>query len=260
MLQLGTFADIVLPHHSLPLLILIALAGLFAGAQNTLAGGGSFITFPVLLLAGLNPLAANITSTIALFPNQITSALAGRKLAGGVGKLSLGMLFSLSVAGGIAGALLLLNTSVTVFAGLVPWLVLFGTAVFAWGSFRKKSLDAKPVPAAVLATGQFLIGVYGGYFGGGIGFLMLAALTIAGQQVRMATATKNVLAMAMNASAVALFAFSSNIDWLAAFALAIGGVGGAFVGNWLVHRLPEKLMRSFVVMIGIVLTVWLFVR
>jgi hypothetical protein len=251
----------MLPHPDLPLLLLIALAGLFAGTQNTLAGGGSFITFPVLLLAGLNPLAANITSTIALFPNQITSALAGRKLAGGVGELGLGMLFGLSVAGGVAGALLLLNTSVTVFAGLVPWLVLFGTLVFAWGSFRKKSLHAaKPVPPAVLGAGQFLIGVYGGYFGGGIGFLMLAALTIAGQQVRMATATKNVLAMAMNASAVALFAFSQNVDWLAALALAIGGVGGAFAGNWLVHRLPEKLMRSFVVLIGVVLTVWLFLR
>lgn len=251
----------MLPHHDLPFLIFIALAGLFAGAQNTLAGGGSFVTFPVLLLAGLNPLAANITSTVALFPNQIASSLAGRKLAGGIGKLSLGMLFGLSVAGGIAGAVLLLNTSVSVFTGLVPWLVLFGTAVFAWGSFRKKPLHAgKPVPRLLMAVVQFLIGVYGGYFGGGIGFLMLAALTVAGQHVRMATATKNVLAMAMNASAVALFAFSNQVDWVAALALGIGGVAGAVVGNWLVHRLPEKSIRGFVVVIGIVLTVWLFLR
>jgi len=248
-------------HPDFPQLFLIALAGLYAGTQNTLAGGGSFITFPTLLLAGLNPLSANITSTIALFPNQITSSLAGRKLAGGVGETSLGKLFGLSVAGGLLGALLLLNTPVTFFAHLVPWLVLFATAIFTWGSFRKKPLHAaNAVPAPLLAAAQFLIGVYGGYFGGGIGFLMLAALTIAGQQVRTATATKNMLAMAMNASAVALFAFSSQVDWLDALALSVGGIGGGFAGSWLVYRLQEKIMRGFVVLVGIALTVWLFLR
>jgi uncharacterized protein len=251
----------MLLHTDPTLLLLIALAGFYAGTQNTLAGGGSFITFPTLLLAGLNPLAANITSSIALFPNQITSALAGRRLAGGVGEISLGKLFGISLAGGLAGAVLLLITPVTFFALLVPWLVLFATAIFAWGSFRKKPLHAAPAfPAPLLVTVQFLIAVYGGYFGGGIGFLMLAALTIAGQQVRMATATKNILAMAMNASAVALFVFSSQVDWLAALAMGIGGIGGGFAGNWLVHRLPERFLRGFVVLVGIALTVWLFLR
>jgi uncharacterized membrane protein YfcA len=248
-------------HHELSELILIALAGLYAGTQNTLAGGGSFITFPTLLLAGLNPLSANITSTIALFPNQITSCLAGRKFAGGIAETSLTKLFGLSVAGGLVGALLLLSTPVTFFAHLVPWLVLFATAIFTWGSFRKKPLHAvSAIPAPVLKLSQFLIGIYGGYFGGGIGFLMLAALTIAGQQVRMATATKNVLAMAMNASAVALFAFSSQVDWLDALALSIGGIAGGFAGGWLLHRLPEKILRGFVVLVGVALTVWLFLR
>ena len=248
-------------HPDLPLLLLIAFSGLYAGTQNTLAGGGSFITFPTLLLAGLDPLAANITSTIALFPNQITSSLAGRKLAGGVGEMTLRKLFVISVAGGLVGALLLLNTPVTFFSRLVPWLVLFATVIFTWGSFRKKQLHtASVVPVPLLATAQFLIGVYGGYFGGGIGFLLLAVLTIAGQQVRMATATKNVLAMAMNASAVFLFAFSSQVEWLVAIALATGGIGGGFAGNWLVHRLPEKIMRGFVVLVGIALTIWLFLR
>jgi uncharacterized membrane protein YfcA len=251
----------MLPHPDLPLLLLITLAGFYAGTQNTLAGGGSFITFPTLLLAGLNPLAANITSTVALFPNQITSAFAGRKLAGGIGEISLSKLLGLSAVGGMVGAILLLNTPVTFFAHLVPWLVLFATAIFAWGSFRKKPLHAvHAIPVPLLVTTQFLIGVYGGYFGGGIGFLMLAALTIAGQQVRMAATTKNVLAMAMNASAVALFVFSGQVNWLAALALAVGGIGGAFAGSWLLHRVPEKLLRGFVVLVGIVLTVWLFLR
>lgn len=249
------------PPPDLTLLLIIALAGWYAGTQNTLAGGGSFITFPTLLLAGLDPLAANITSTVALFPNQITSSLAGRKLAGGAGSLSLGKLFGLSLIGGMVGAVLLLNTPATFFARLVPWLVLFATTIFAWGSFRKKPLHAaNAVHPRVLALVQFLIGVYGGYFGGGIGFLMLAALTVAGQQVRMAGATKNVLAMAMNASAVALFVFSNQVHWLAAFALALGGIAGGFTGSWLMHRLPEKGLRGFVVVVGVVLTIWLFVR
>ena len=247
--------------HSIPVLLFISFAGFYAGIQNTLAGGGSFITFPALLLAGLNPLAANITSTIALFPNQITSSLAGRKLAGGLRDVSLSNLFSLSLLGGIIGAILLLNTPVTIFEKLVPWLVIFATAIFTWGSFRKSPLVAtQSFPARLLMCLQFLIGVYGGYFGGGIGFLMLALLTIAGQQVRMATATKNVLAMAMNTSAVALFIFSGQVVWVAALALAIGGVGGGLAGNWLLHHLPTKFLRVFVVLVGIALTIWLFLR
>jgi uncharacterized membrane protein YfcA len=253
--------NFIFANHDLTQLLLIALAGLYAGTQNTLAGGGSFITFPTLLLAGLNPLAANITSTIALFPNQITSAIAGRKLAAGSGKISLLQLFVLSITGGIVGALLLLNTPVSIFAGLVPWLVLAATVIFIWGTFRKKSSHTHhSLPTAALALIQFIIGIYGGYFGGGIGILMLATLTIAGQSVRVATASKNVLAAAMNTSAVGLFAFSNQIDWAAATALAIGGIGGGLTGSWLVHRLPEKVMRGFVILVGLTLTIWLFWR
>ncbi|HEY9025020.1 MAG TPA: TSUP family transporter, partial [Burkholderiaceae bacterium] len=123
------------------LLLLVLAAGLWAGLQNTLAGGGSFITLPALIVSGMSPLAANITSTVALFPGQVTSGLAGRSLVTGVGRLTFGWLFALSLAGGAVGGLLLLNTPPTVFARLVPWLVLFATAVFAWGSFRRKPLE-----------------------------------------------------------------------------------------------------------------------
>jgi uncharacterized membrane protein YfcA len=245
------------PHIAL----MLAAAGLYAGAQNALAGGGSFITFPALLLAGLDPVGANMTSTIALFPSQITSAVAGRRLVGDVGPLSFGKMFALSIVGGIAGALLLLYTPPDFFARLVPWLVLFATAVYAWGSFRKKPLHAtRSMPMPVLAVVQSCIAIYGGYFGGGIGFLMLAALVIAGQQVRMATATKNALAMAMNASAVVIFAFSHRVDWLAALALGIGGVAGGLSGAWLLHFLPERALRTFVVLVGLALTIWMFWR
>jgi uncharacterized membrane protein YfcA len=245
----------------LAVLILLALAGLYAGAQNALAGGGSFITFPALLLTGMNPLAANITSTIALFPSQITAAYAGRDLVGGIANLSFKTLFIASVIGGAVGAVLLLSTPVEIFVRLVPWLVLFATAVFAWGSFRRKPLHAADhLPAGWLICIQSAIAIYGGYFGGGIGFLMLAALTVAGQQVRMAGATKNALAMAMNASAMLIFVFSPLVHWPAAIALAAGGVVGGFSGAWLLHRLPEKILRGFVVAVGVALTIWLFVR
>jgi uncharacterized protein len=248
-------------HIELSSLILIAAAGFYAGTQNVLAGGGSFITFPALLLVGLNPLAANMTSTISLFPSQITSAIAGRSLLSDVGPLPFRRLFLVSCLGGVCGAFLLLNTPVTFFARLVPWLVLFATAVFAWGTFRRKPVQAvHSMPPALLTAIQACIAVYGGYFGGGIGFLMLAALTIAGLPVRAATANKNMLAMAMNASAVLIFAFSPQINWPAALALALGGIGGGLAGSWLMHRVSEKLLRGFIVVVGIVLTVWLFAR
>lgn len=248
---------------SLPLttLAFIALGGFYAGAQNALAGGGSFITFPTLMLAGLSPLSANITSTIALFPSQIASCFVGRKLVGGVGDLSFRMLMSISVLGGILGACLLLYTPPEFFARLVPWLVLFATSVFAWGSFRKKKIGTtSALPTRLVGAIQLCISIYGGYFGGGIGFLMLAALTVAGQSVKMATATKNALAVAMNFAAVLIFAFSAHVHWGAVAAQGAGGILGGFVGGYLMHRAPEKVLRAFVVGVGIVLTVWLFAR
>ena len=232
-----------------------------AGILNALAGGGSFITFPALLLAGLDPLAANITSTVALFPSQITSALGGRKLVDDVGPLTFRQMFIISVLGGVLGAVLLLHTAPTIFARLVPWLIMFATAVFAWGSFRHKRLHAVGgIPLPVLVGVQSCIAIYGGYFGGGIGFLMLAALTIAGMQMRAGAATKNMLAMAMNASATLIFAFSSLVSWPVALALCAGSISGGLCGSWLIHRLPERVMRAFVVLVGSTLTVWMFVR
>jgi uncharacterized membrane protein YfcA len=253
----------MIANPPLHVLILIAIAGLYAGLQNALAGGGSFITFPALLLAGLNPLAANMTSTIALFPSQIASAVAGRENVSGVAGVKFRSLFIVSLIGGAVGAVLLLSTSASIFDKLLPWLVLFATSAFAWGSFGFKPdagyHQSKLPPGAILLI-QGMIAIYGGYFGGGIGFLMLAALTIAGQQVRAAAATKNALAMVMNGVAVLIFAFSPMVNWPAVVALGLGGVIGGLAGGWLIHRLPEKVLRGFVVLVGVTLTIWLFVR
>ena len=241
--------------------VLLFLAGMWAGVQNALAGGGSFVTLGMLVLAGLDPRAANITSTVALFPGQVTTGYAGRRLASGAERLSFRALFIISLAGGVMGALLLLATPPTFFAGLVPWLVLFATGVFGWGSFvRKTPKDAQPLGTIPAASAQFVIAIYGGYFGGGIGFLMLAALTIAGLPVRAASATKNVLAAVMNASAVAIFLFSRDVHWREAAVLGTGAVAGGVLGAQLLARVNERWLRIGVIVLGGALTIGLFLR
>jgi uncharacterized protein len=241
--------------------VVLLLAGVWAGAQNALAGGGSFVTLPTLILSGLDARAANITSTIALFPGQVTTGFAGRALVSGAERLSFRALLVISLAGGVVGALLLLATPPSFFARLVPWLVLFATGVFAWGSFlRKPAVDRVAMGPLTAGAAQCLIAIYGGYFGGGIGFLMLAALTIAGLDVRSAGATKNVLAAAMNASAVAIFLFSRDVHWLQAAVLGVGAVGGGLLGAWLLKRVNAKVLRIGVVVLGVALTIGLFLR
>ena len=243
------------------LMALVFIAGLWAGLQNALAGGGSFITLPVLMLTGMTPLAANITSTVALFPGQVTSGLAGRRLVSGAGALPFWALLLASILGGALGGLLLLSTPSAIFARLVPWLVLFATAVFAWGSFgRRPGQRAVHLGPAGTACAQFLIAIYGGYFGGGIGFLMMAALTMAGLPIRNAGATKNALAGVMNASAVALFITSPELHWLQAGVLAVGAILGGLAGTWALRRVNEKALRVAIVCIGVALTVGLFLR
>ncbi len=236
--------------------------GLWAGVQNALAGGGSFVTLPVLMLSGLDPRAANITSTVALFPGQASSGIAAWPMARGAGSLSLATLLIVSFGGGFVGGALLLLTPADFFTRLLPWLVMFATAAFAWGNYgpsasNRGGLGLKPW-MAILAQG--LISVYGGYFGGGIGFMMMAAFALSGIPTRAASASKNVLAVVINASAVALFVFSPSVHWLQAALLGAGAVLGGFAGVWIVKRLDERLLRLLVLLLGIALTIGLFAR
>ena len=242
------------------LFALLFLGSLWAGLQNALAGGGSFITLPALMLTGMDARAANITSTVALFPAQIAMGWSGRTLVAGAAGLNFRTLVIVSLIGGALGAVLLLVTPSDFFARLVPWLVLFATAVFAWGSFGPKGDGRKPLGRGAAALAQFGISIYGGYFGGGIGFLMLAALTAAGLAIRNAGATKNALAAVMNASAVAIFALSPQVRWPAAAVTSAGAIIGGLIGGLMLRRINERLLRALVILIGIVLTVALFRR
>ena len=213
-------------------------AALWAGAQNALAGGGSFVTLPALMLTGLDARAANITSTIALFPGQINAGVMGRKGAAGLGAVSLKALMAVSLAGGLIGAMLLMATPPAFFARLLPWLVLAATSLFTWGSFFRKA-PSEPLqggygPRTILFI-QFLIGVYGGYYGGGIGFLMIA-------------------------SAAAYFLFMPGLDYARIGVLAVGALLGGVAGVYILRRVNEKALRVGIVILGAALTIGLFVR
>jgi len=244
-------------------LIILFVVSIWAGAQNALAGGGSFITLPSLMLTGMDARAANITSTVALFPAQLVTGFTGRAHADTPPGLAMTTLFVISLVGGAAGAVILILTPPTIFARLLPWLVLLATLLFAWGSFFRKERKAdeerrlSPSSAAVV---QFFIAVYGGYFGGGIGFLMMASLTMAGLAVRNAGAAKNILAGVMNASAVAIFAFSNDVHWIQAGITAVGASFGGWVGALMLKTVDETLLKLAVVAIGLLLTIGLFLK
>ncbi len=243
-------------------LIVLFVASLWAGGQNALAGGGSFITLPSLMFTGMDARAANITSTVALFPAQIVTGYTGRAGAEGAEGLSLTALFVISLAGGAVGGAILLATPPSFFARLVPWLALFATVVFAWGSFLRPQPEPgkASLPPWAAGVAQFGIAIYGGYFGGAIGLLMMAALTMTGLAVRAAGSTKNVLAGVMNASAVALFVFSPDAHWLQVAVTAAGAMLGGWLGALALQRVNEKALRVAVVAIGAALTIGLFVK
>jgi hypothetical protein len=226
--------------------------------QNALAGGGTFLTLPTLILTGMNAQAANITSTVGLFPAQLVTGLTGRGNISGVAGLSFRALMIISLVGGAGGAVLLLVTPSSFFAVMVPWLVLFATAMFAFGSYLPKYMPR--IGGFGAGVTQLFIAIYGGYFGGGIGFLMLAALSAAGLTMRESGANKNMLAVAMNASAVAIFVFSPQLHWLQAGIMILGSVGGGYIGGMMINRVNQKALRLFVVLIGLALTVGLFLR
>jgi len=242
-------------------LALLFVAGIWAGTQNALAGGGSFITIPALMLAGLDARSANITSSVALYPGQVATGFAGRRLIEDAPMLSFRWMCVIGATGGLLGALLLLWTSSGTFKSMLPWLVLFATVLFAWSAFGRGGAAQKrtPVPAAVAIFLQSGIAIYGGYFGGGLGFMTMASLGLMGLKARPASATKNALAAVINTTSLLVFLFSPALVWVPALLLAVGAITGGLFGAWLVQRIAEKALRVLIVVIGICLTIGLFV-
>lgn len=210
-------------------------AGLIAGFINAIAGGGTIITFPALIFAGMNPLIANTTSTVALLPGAVGGVFGYRRNLGAV-KRWIRLFAGVSAVGGLIGGVLLLHTSAALFAWLVPFLVLFATVLFTLHGFfsgfmkkgaPRKSRFSEPRWVASALIFQFVVAIYGGYFGAGIGILMLASLGILGfENIHEMNTVKGVLGFLINFIAAVYFIWRGFIQWPSALLMAAGSVAG----------------------------------
>jgi uncharacterized protein len=246
------------------MLILLALAAFAAGIVNALAGGGAFLTFPTLLAAGLPAVDANASSTVALFPGQFVSAWTSRevlKKSPAESNHDLTALSVISLVGGSMGAILLLATPSATFSTLVPWLLLFATLVFAFGTRLKSDAGSSSLSPLTIKIAQGAISIYGGYFGGGVGILMLAALAFYGMRdLPRMNGMKVWLSALMNTTAALIFAISGRVHWPETLTMMAAAMAGGFVGTKLGIVLPQKYVRIFVIAVGFCLTVYFFIK
>lgn len=241
--------------------VLMFAAAFVAGGINSIAGGGTLITFPVLLWLGLDPKVANATSTVALWPGLFGGVFGFRREIGD-SRSHLLWLGLTSIVGGGCGAWLLILTPSQTFARLVPYLILFATALFTLQEpisrrLRLPQQSSTPVGASwwigpVLI--QFFSSVYGGYFGAGNGILMLAALGLFGlTDIHRANGIKNFLGICINSIAVLAFALSGLVYWPNALLMTVGAVAGGYYGASAARRLGRVFVRRTVVVIGLVI-------
>jgi uncharacterized membrane protein YfcA len=237
----------------LPLLCLSALA---AGVMNSLAGGGTLLTFPALLTVLPSSVAANVTSTVALVPGSLAGAWGYRREMRENRRWAQLLLWP-SLVGGLVGALLLTQFSEKVFARLVPWLILTAAVLFLLQPLlvRLAQLDGIRQPTSWVQVGvvvfQFLVAVYGGYFGAGIGILMLSSLGLMGVgDIHRMNALKTFLAFCINGVSVAVFVVDGQIHWPFALSMAVAAICGGYLGAHYARRTSKTVIRWIVVVIG----------
>ncbi|HEU0055407.1 MAG TPA: sulfite exporter TauE/SafE family protein [Longimicrobium sp.] len=254
----------------------MALVSALGGAINAIAGGGTLATFPALVALGVPPLTANATTTVALWPGALSSMWGYRGELSGARAWVLRLTLP-SVAGGALGAWLLLRTPPDAFAHIVPFLVLGATLLFlAQTTIMRRVRERRGQTAAAEAepvrddpdvapwlfiAGQFVIGVYGGYFGAGIGILMLAGLGFMGfTNIHRMNGLKNWGAVCMNVIAAAIFAASGIVEWPVALAIAAGALLGGYAGARLAQRVGQQSVRRAIVAIGFASFIFLLFR
>lgn len=243
--------------------VLLFFAGFFAGMVNAVAGGGTFLTFGALSVGGVAPVVANATSSITQFPGYVTSTLAYwedfRAFWRGAVVLAV-----ISVAGSLLGAWILLQLDNPSFRALVPWLLIAATALFAAGP----RLKPKPKPGEEAAVGglfgsvlQFVTSVYGGFFGAGMGVMMLATLGLSqtGDYHRL-NALKNMLSIVIAAVAIVVFVWGGVVAWPQAIVMIPGVALGGYAGVWAAKRVPQGAMRAVVIAVGLLLALYYFVK
>ncbi len=248
----------------------IALISAVSGAVNSIAGGGTLLTFPALLGLGVPPIAANATSTVALWPGSFASLWGYRREVVGVERWAARLAVP-SVVGGLLGAGLLLVTPEERFRSLVPWLVFGATVLFAlqgpmmrWLRQRQQvsasAVVSRPLdPTVVMLLSQFAVGIYGGYFGAGAGILMLAVFGLMGlTNIHQMNGLKNINGICFNGIAAIAFAVMRQVNWPIALVMAVGSSAGGYAMSGLAQRVPQVWVRHAVTVIGAVSAVWLF--
>ncbi|MDP9340687.1 MAG: sulfite exporter TauE/SafE family protein [Actinomycetota bacterium] len=243
----------------------VFVAALVAGVVNSIAGGGTLITFPVLVWTGLSPIVANATSTLALWPGYVSATLGFRRELRGMRRTFL-VLAIPSLAGGLVGGILLLHTPVRTFDKVVPFLILGATLLLARQKPGTSAAGATPpmegrgrVGAAVAF--QFGAAVYGGYFGAALGFVLLVGFGFMGMrdQLQM-SGLKNATTVLINGTALAYFIASGAVRWAEGLVMAVGAIAGGYAGASLSRRVGARPVRRVVVLLGFGVSIALLIR
>ncbi len=244
-------------------------AAFLAGALNSVIGGGSFISFPALLFTAMPPINANATNTAALWPGTVASTGAYRRVFSGEVRKLLPPLVLASLLGGLLGACLLLRTPQATFMRLVPWLLLVATLLFissgrvsAW--IRERSVRLTGSTRLATAGGvvlQLLIAVYIGFFGAGVGILVLAMLAVMGlQNIHAMNGMRTLLVSVANAAAIAAFVVAKAVVWPQALLMLVGAALGGYGGAHYAQKMDPKRMRQFVIFAGFAMSLYFFIR
>lgn len=243
-------------------ILLLIVAGLLAGALNAVAGGGTFLSFPALVWAGVPPIMANATATLSALPGYIGSAFAYRRDIRPGTVIGLPVLLALAVAGGLLGALLLLITPSQVFSGVVPWLLLLATLAFAAGPTLLRLLLRQRKGLSRLSALVLLaaICIYGGYFNGGLGIMLLAGFGLVGlSNLHEMNGLKNLLSAILSLVSVVTYIAAGLIDWPSALIVAPSCAVGGIAGAWMARRIRNMVaLRIFITVTGLVMTVAFF--
>jgi len=241
----------------------VFIAAFVAGMMNSVAGGGTLVTFPTLVWIGLDPIRANVTSTVALWPGSLGAMVGFRRELGDSRRWML-LLGAPSAAGALIGAFLLLLTPSRLFASIVPFLILFATILFAAGEPITRRLAHSDTPQSHTERSpsrgwwigaivfQFGVAIYGGYFGAGMGILMLAALGLMGlTDIHQMNGLKNFFAVCINIVAAAYFIASGRVEWTYALVMVVGAIAGGYGGAGLARKLGRRFVRRAVIVIGL---------
>ena len=250
--------------------IILFFAGVIAGALNAVAGGGSFISFPLMMFTGVPPVEANASNTVALWPGLATSVASySRHLQ--VPRRLLVPLVLTSVLGGLAGALLLVKTPQRTFLHLIPWLLLGATLLFMFGNRLRAMAGKTDDTTAVENTSwlaislacllQLVVGTYGGYFGAGIGFVMLGMMTLLGMRdIHVMNALRITLAAVINGVAVVTFIATGAIFWAQCLAMMAGALSGGWFGAQYAQKADPRKVRWFIIALGLGLSAYFFIK